>query len=869
MAKETPMMQQHREIKAKYPDAVLLFRVGDFYETFGEDAVVAARVLGITLTSRNNGAAGAIELAGFPHHALDTYLHKLVKAGHRVAVCDQLEDPKEAKGVVKRGVTELVTPGVATADKLLEFKTNNFLAAWYPSGNEYGLAFFDISTGEAYCAQGDAEYADKLLQGLQPAEVLVPKSAQARFKEQYGKEWYLFSLEDWIFTESYGRETLLNHYKTQTLKGFGVEEMRAAITAVGAVLHYLKDTEHPNLQHVTGLQRMMPNTFLWMDRFTVRNLELLSAQDGSPGGLLAAIDTTLTPMGARLLRRRILFPLSDRQKLEARHDAVESFLHNKDLHEAVRSQLKAIGDLERLVAKIPLKKSNPRELLALARGLSKVCTLKFLLSDSGNGALEKLVAPIHTCDEMQERINKTLLEEAPAVAAKGNFIREGVLDELDELRGISRGAKDYLLNLQAREAQATGISSLKVSFNNVFGYYLEVTNTHKDKVPQHWIRKQTLATAERYITPELKEYEEKILGADEKILALEMAAFTELLDFLVPWISRIQQSAKAIANLDCLSAHATTARQWHYVRPTLTDEPTLDLKDARHPVIEQKLPPGESYIANDLFLDRETQQIIILTGPNMSGKSAVLRQTALCVLLAHMGAFVPASAATIGITDRIFTRVGASDNLSGGESTFMVEMTETASIVNNLSERSLVLLDEIGRGTSTYDGISIAWSLVEYLHEHPTRPKTLFATHYHELNDLEDSLPRVKNFHITHRETESKIIFLRKMARGGSRRSFGIQVARMAGMPPSLIARAEELLRHLEQTHADTGNTTQTVPREARPVPREQQIQLSVFNEIPENLRRLQQEIAATDINTLSPVEALLKLNALKGLVGN
>ncbi len=872
MAKETPMMQQHREIKAKYPDAVLLFRVGDFYETFGEDAVIAARVLGITLTARNNGAAGSTELAGFPHHSLDTYLHKLVKAGHRVAICDQLEDPKEAKGVVKRGVTELVTPGMATDDKLLEFKTNNFLAAWLPAGTEYGLAFLDISTGEAYCAQGDAEYADKLLQGLQPAEVLVPKSSQARFREQYGKEWYLFPLEDWIFTESYGRETLLNHYKTQTLKGFGIEDLKAAATAAGAVLHYLKDTEHPNLQHITGLQRMMPDTFLWMDRFTVRNLELLSAQDGSPGGLLAAIDTTLTPMGGRLLRRRIVFPLSDRLKLEARHDAVESFLQNKDLHEATRTQLKAIGDLERLVAKIPLKKSSPRELIALARGLSKVCTLKFILSDSAYPALEKLVAHIHTCDELQERINKTLAEEAPAVAAKGNFIREGVSEALDELRGISRGAKDYLLDLQKREAQTTGISSLKVSFNNVFGYYLEVTHTHKDKVPPTWIRKQTLAAAERYITPELKEYEDKILGADEKILTLEMAAFAELLDFISPWIPRIQQAAKAVANLDCLSAHATTARQWNYVRPTLTDDATLRLKAARHPVIEQKLPPGESYISNDLFLDRDTEQIIILTGPNMSGKSAVLRQTALCVLLAHMGAFVPAAEAYIGITDRIFTRVGASDNLAGGESTFMVEMTETASIVNNLSERSLVLLDEIGRGTSTYDGISIAWSLVEYLHSHATHPKTLFATHYHELNDLENSLGRVKNFHITHQETAHKIIFLRKMARGGSRRSFGIQVARMAGMPPTLISRAEELLHHLEQTHADAGSTgTETSSKKKTPAPVApiQQIQLSVFGDVPEHLRRLQQELEAIDINTLSPVEALLRLNALKASISH
>ncbi len=861
------MMTQHREIKERYPDAILLFRVGDFYETFGEDAITAARVLGITLTKRSNGSASAIELAGFPHHALDTYLHKLVKAGHRVAICDQLEDPKAAKGIVKRGVTELVTPGVATADKLLENKSNNFLAAYFGTPEGGGVAFLDISTGEAFCAQGDGEYLDKLLQGLQPAEVLVPKSQLAKFNETHGKDWYTFTLEDWIFTDTYGYELLTAHFGTQTLKGFGLEELRSAITAAGVILHYLKDTEHPNLQHVTALHRLVADTFLWMDRFTVRNLELLANSEGAAGGLIGAIDATLSPMGARRLRRWLLFPLSDRRRIEARHETVAAFVKDAELHKAVQSHLKQVGDLERLLAKIPLRKSSPRELLALARGLHEVEALRTLLDNSGVPALRALVARVRSAPELEGHIRATISESAPATAQKGNFILDGINPELDRLRNISRGAKDYLLELQQREAKETGISSLKVSFNNVFGYYLEVTHTHKDKVPPQWIRKQTLAGAERYITPELKEYEDTILGADDKIMALEMEVFSQLLDFVMPYIQTVQEAARVVSNIDCLSSFTTTARKWNYVRPQMSDAHVLRLQGARHPVIEQHLPPGESYVPNDLFLDRETEQIIILTGPNMSGKSALLRQTALCVLLAHMGAFVPASGAEIGITDKIFTRVGASDNLSGGESTFMVEMTETASIVNNLTERSLVILDEIGRGTSTYDGISIAWSLGEYLHDHAARPKTLFATHYHELNDLEEGNARIKNYHVTHQEVGNKIVFLRKLAPGGSRHSFGIQVARMAGMPLALITRAEELLITLEKAHGNSGAATGEKLRAAPPAGHSGSLQMNVFDGVAEELRRVQQMLSATDINTLTPVEALLKLAELKGIV--
>jgi DNA mismatch repair protein MutS len=857
-ASETPLMKQHKDIKAKYPDAVLLFRVGDFYETFGEDAHVSSRVLGITLTKRSNGAAASVDLAGFPHHALDTYLHKLVKAGYRVAICDQLEDPKAVKGIVKRGVTELVTPGVATSDKLLENKTNNFLASLYLGDSLCGVAFLDISTGEFYAAQGTAEYMDKLLQSFQPSEVILSKAHQKRFKEEFDSKVYLFATEEWIFQEQYTYDMLLQHFQTQSLKGYGIEDMKAATIAAGAALHYLKDTEHSNLQHISGIQRIVADEFLWMDRFTIRNLELVHSTDENGNCLLKALDNTCTPMGARLLKRWLIFPLFDLHRINQRLDLVEHFIKDQDLLQLI----KQVGDVERLVGKIPLKKANPREVMQLAKSLQFMEQMREHCMQSKHDPLCRLVHAILPLTDTQQRIRSVIVDDAPALAAKGGMIREGVSAELDDLRSISRNGKNYLLQIQQTEAQRTGISSLKISYNNVFGYYLEVTHAHKDKVPQDWIRKQTLANAERYITPELKEYEEKILGAEDKILAIEMAMYQQLLAEVEPYISAIQTNANIIAQLDCLLCFANNAKDYSYHRPTLMQEPVLDIKQGRHPVIEQQLPPGESYVANDILLDKNEQQIIILTGPNMSGKSALLRQTAIITLMAHMGSFVPASAATLGLTDKIFTRVGASDNLSGGESTFMVEMNETASIINNISERSLVLLDEIGRGTSTYDGISIAWSIVEHLHNNPAKPKTLFATHYHELNELENQLPRLRNYHITHKETGNKVIFLRKLAPGGSRHSFGIQVARMAGMPPSLLKRAEEILVTLEEKHGSAGETAQKV-KKILPLPH---MQLNIFDGMTEDMRRIYQLLEHTDINTLTPVEALLKLNELKGI---
>ena len=856
-------MKQHNEIKAKYPDAVLLFRVGDFYETFGEDAIIASKVLGITLTRRGNGAATFIELAGFPHHSLDTYLHKLVKAGYRVAICDQLEDPKLTKGIVKRGVTELVTPGVATSDKLLENRSNNFLAALHLAEPLCGIAFLDITTGEFYAAEGNIEYMDKLLQSFQPSEVLLCKSQVKRFREQFDTKVYTFHLDEWIFKDQYCYDLLLQHFQTLSLKGYGVEDMRAAIIACGAVLHYIRDTEHPNLQHINTLQRIASTDFLWMDRFTIRNLELLNSGYEQGASLLTAIDHTYTPMGARLMKRWLIFPLADMHKIELRLNLVSFFILTPDLHHSLTGLVKQIGDVERLIGKIPLKKANPREVLQLARSLKFMEDIRELCIISPDESLGRLVQPLQPLTEIRNRIISTIVDDAPVLVSKGGAIREGISEELDLLRRISRSGKDYLLQIQQEESARTGISSLKVSYNNVFGYYLEVTHTHKDKVPPEWIRKQTLANAERYITPELKEYEEKILGAEEKILAIEMDIYQQLLAAIEPFIAPIQTNANIIAQLDCLLCFANNARTYNYHRPELVQEPVLDIKGGRHPVIEQRLPPGETYIANDLQLDKTDQQMIILTGPNMSGKSALLRQTAIITLMAHMGSFVPAASATIGLTDKIFTRVGASDNLSGGESTFMVEMNETASIINNITERSLVLLDEIGRGTSTYDGISIAWSIVEHLHNSPAKPKTLFATHYHELNELEHQLARVRNYHITHKETGNKVIFLRKMAPGGSRHSFGIQVARMAGMPVKLLDRANEILATLEEKHATSGDTLQKV-KSIKPAPT---FQLNIFDGVTEDIRRVQQILEDTDINTLTPVEALLKLNELKNVV--
>lgn len=851
-------MQQHGAIKAKYPDAVLLFRVGDFYETFGSDAIIASQVLGITLTKRNNGSAASNELAGFPHHALDTYLHKLVKAGHRVAICDQLEDPKQAKGIVKRGVTELLSPGTATNDKLLEHDTNNFLAAIHEENDVYGLAFTDISTGEFFVAEGNKDYADKLLQSLRPAEVVFQRNKQKQFKENFGTKFYTYHLEEWIFAEAYATELLLKHFQTHSLKGFGVEELKLGTIAAGAVLHYLRDTEHPNLNHITSVQRLDERDYLWMDRFTIRNLELLGS--GADGGhtLLKILDNTVSPMGARLMRRWMVLPLKDMERINERLETVQALILETDLRKQLQSLIKQSGDVERLVAKLPLKKINPREILHLAKGLGFAEQIKELSKTSSNAYLKRLSDTINPCHYIAEKILSEIVDNPPVMISKGDVIKEGVHAELDELRRIAHHSKEFLLEIQQRESEATGIPSLKIAFNNVFGYYLEVTNTHKNKVPAEWTRKQTLANAERYITPELKVYEEKITGAEEKILKIETELFEKLLIELQEYIGPIQTNGQVMAILDCLSCFAENAIQYKYVRPVIQDDAALDIKDARHPVIERHLPVGETYIANDIVLDKEQQQIIILTGPNMSGKSALLRQTGLIVLMAHMGSFVPASAAVIPLTDKIFTRVGASDNLSGGESTFMVEMNETASIINNLSSRSLILLDEIGRGTSTYDGISIAWSIAEFLHQSPQQPKTLFATHYHELNELEEKFPRIKNYHITNKEVGNKVIFLRKLAPGGSTHSFGIHVAKMAGMPVTLIQRANEILKQLEDQRGGSDIKEQL---KQMPV---QKMQLNIFDVHSQTFEDIRHMLSGIDINRLTPVEALLKLQEIK-----
>ncbi len=866
---ETPLMGQHRAIKQKYPDAVLLFRVGDFYETFGEDAVIASQVLGITLTKRNNGAAFSSELAGFPHHALDTYLHKLVRAGYRVAICDQLEDPKTAKGIVKRGVTELVTPGVATNDKLLEHNSNNFLAGIHftQEGNA-GIAFLDISTGEFFVAEGNAEYIDKLLQTLKPAEVIFQRSFQKHFKEVFGSRFYTYTMESWIFDEAYTTENLLKHFNTHSLKGFGIEEMHLGIVAAGSVLHYLKDTEHPNLQHITSIQRIDRDDHLWMDRFTIRNLELISAGMGDGNNLHKVLDNTVSPMGARLLKRWILLPLKDIIRINERLDLVEFFIKEVDLRTKLVQLIKQCGDIERLVSKIPLKKINPREVLQIARGLRHVEEIKQICSNTSNAYLKRLADSLNGCPYIEEKITREIMDNPPVAVAKGGAIANGIHAELDDLRNIATNGKEYLVQLQQKESEKTGISSLKIGFNNVFGYYLEVTNSHKSKVPAEWMRKQTLANAERYITAELKEYEEKITGAEEKILAIEQDIYEKLMLELQDYIAPMQVNGNVLAIQDCLLCFAHNALHFNYKKPELHEEGVLDLKESRHPVIERNLPAGEPYIANDVFLEPATQQVIILTGPNMSGKSAILRQTALITLMAHMGSFVPAASARIPLTDKIFTRVGASDNLSGGESTFMVEMNETASIINNISTRSLILLDEIGRGTSTYDGISIAWSIAEYLHQSPHAPKTLFATHYHELNELENKMARIKNYHITNKEVGNKVIFLRKLAPGGSTHSFGIHVAKMAGMPPALIDRANEILKVLEKKHEDqpAGSAQNNLTDQVKQIAT-QKVQLSIFDAHSETFDDIRKKLQDIDINRLTPVEALMKLNEIKGLV--
>lgn len=885
---DTPLMQQHKAIKQKYPDAILLFRVGDFYETFGHDAVQAANILGITLTKRNNGIDNSNELAGFPHHALDTYLHKLVKAGFRVAICDQLENPKEAKGIVKRGVTELVTPGVATNDKLLEHNSNNFLAAIHFTQNGLGVAFLDISTGEFFIAQGNEEYIDKLLQSLKPAEVIFQRNYLKQFKETFGVKFYTYTLESWIFEEDYANEILLKHFATHSLKGFGIENLNLAIVAAGAILFYLKETEHPNLQHITTIQRIEKDDYLWMDRFTIRNLELGVGGNNDGKTLLSVLDNTVSPMGARLLKRWLVMPLKDINKINERLDAVDFFVANADEKEKLINSIKTIGDIERLVSKLPTKRINPREVLQIAKGLQQIELIKQICSNSSNNYIKRLADGLNTCQFILQKIQNELNENPPIAINKGGAIKVGINQDLDELRNIATNGKEYLLNIQQREAEATGISSLKISFNNVFGYYLEVTNVHKDKVPSSWIRKQTLANAERYITQELKEYEDKIIGAEDKILSIEINLFDKLLLALQDYIAPLQVNANIIAIIDCLLCFANNAIKYSYNKPELHSGFDLAYNKSRHPVIERNLPLGETFIDNDILLDSNNHQIIILTGPNMSGKSAILRQTALITLMAHIGSFVPASTAKVPLTDKIFTRVGASDNLSGGESTFMVEMNETASIINNISQRSLVLLDEIGRGTSTYDGISIAWSIVEYLHFSSFKPKTLFATHYHELNELEENLQGVKNYHVTNKEIGNKVIFLRKLALGGSKHSFGIHVAKMAGMPKNLIDRANEILSVLEEKREGISNTEQKIENidadkfsydnqkvninieslnEKVKLLNNSKLQLSIFDAHSQTFNDIRKILTNIDINRLTPVEALMKLNEIKGMI--
>ena len=858
--KETPLMKQYNEIKAKYPDACLLFRVGDFYETFGEDAIRASKILGIVLTKRGAGSDTETALAGFPHHSLNTYLPKLVKAGLRVAICDQLEDPKMTKTIVKRGVTELVTPGVSMNDEVLQSKSNNFLASIYFGKRIIGISFLDVSTGEFLAAQGNEEYIDKLLQNFSPSEVLVPKQNKANFKEVFGEDYHNFYLEDWVYKEDYAFETLTGHFQTNSLKGFGIEELPEGIIASGAILYYLSETQHNKVQHITSIQRIAEDAYVWMDRFTIRNLELYHSYNPNAVTLLDVIDRTLSPMGGRLLKRWLALPLKDADKVKGRHEVVSYLKENNEVLKSIQYQIKQISDLERLISKIATGKVSPREVVNLKESLDAIIPIKTLALDSKNTAVKTIGDSLHSCDLLREKIKETLNPDAPVSINKGNAIAKGVHAELDELRSISTSGKEYLEGIETRESERTGISSLKISFNNVFGYYIEVRNTHKDKVPTEWIRKQTLVNAERYITEELKEYETKILGAEEKIHQLESQLFEQLVVWISTYIKPVQLNANLIAQLDCLASFTQLAIENNYVCPVLDDTFELEIKNGRHPVIEKQLPVGVPYIANDVYLDRETQQIIMITGPNMSGKSAILRQTALIVLLAQMGSFVPAESVRMGIVDKIFTRVGASDNISMGESTFMVEMNETASILNNLSDRSLVLLDEIGRGTSTYDGISIAWAIAEYLHEHPGRPKTLFATHYHELNEMTEILERIQNYNVSVKELKDTVLFIRKLIKGGSAHSFGIHVAKMAGMPQTVIQKAQKLLKKLEKDHSGEAlNGTKASNDE---------MQLSIFNLDDPLLEEIKDEILNLDINTLTPVEALMKLNEIKRMLG-
>jgi len=859
--KVTPLMKQYNAIKVKYPDAMLLFRVGDFYETFGEDAKKAAHVLGITLTKRGAGSETETALAGFPHHSINTYLPKLVKAGMRVAICDQLEDPKMTKTIVKRGVTELVTPGVALNDEVLNTKTNNFLAAIHFEKKQLGISFLDVSTGEYLVAQGNAEYIDKLLQNFSPSEVLVEKRHKQQFLELFENRFYTFYLDDWVFQPEYAQEKLQNHFKVKSLKGFGIQELSSGIVAAGAVLFYLSETQHKQLSHIQNISRIAEDHYVWMDRFTVRNLELYHGTSNNSVTLLDIIDATISPMGGRLLKRWLALPLKNIEEIQQRHETVNYLINSDEFFETVTYQIKQISDIERLISKVATGKASPREVVYLKNSLQAIIPIKEAAEKSTNASVKQIGKSLNNCSELISKISETVFDDAPVNINKGNAIAKGVSQELDDLRAISTSGKEYLDNMLARETERTGISSLKIAFNNVFGYYIEVRNTHKDKVPEEWIRKQTLVNAERYITEELKEYETKILVAEEKIQLLEQEIFAKLIQYIINFVQPIQQNANGIAKLDCLLSFAKTAIDNNYVRPVLDESTDLEIKNGRHPVIEKQLPIGEEYIANDVVLNRNQQQIIMITGPNMSGKSAILRQTALIVLLAQMGSYVPAQNARIGVVDKIFTRVGASDNISMGESTFMVEMNETASILNNISERSLVLLDEIGRGTSTYDGISIAWAIAEYLHEHPSQAKTLFATHYHELNDMTETFSRVKNFNVSVKELKDTIIFLRKLVAGGSNHSFGIHVAKLAGMPTQVIHRANKILEQLEKNHSnkEVKETLKTVQHE--------EMQLSFFQLDDPLLENIKEEILSTNIDTLTPIEALMKLNEIKRML--
>jgi DNA mismatch repair protein MutS len=855
---ETPLMKQYNAIKAKYPGALLLFRVGDFYETFGQDAVAASKVLDIVLTKRGNGSVSETALAGFPHHSLDTYLPKLVRAGHRVAICDQLEDPRFVKGIVKRGVTELVTPGLSFNDNVLERKQNNFLASIFAGKDAYGVSFLDLSTGEFYAALGNENYVLKLIQGFAPSEIIFSKQSREKFEKLLGDEYNIFALDEWVYGFDYGYEKLINQFKTTSLKGFGIDGFGEAIIAAGAILHYLEDTEHRDTSHISSISRIDEDKYVWLDKFTIRNLEIVSSHNDGGVSLIDILDSTVTPMGSRQLRKWMILPLKDKVAIDERLKIVETFYDNDTFADKVREPLKQIADLERLISKVAVNRINPREMLTLKRSLKCIVPIRQALKEHVSPELQKMADQLHPCEFLLEKIERELREDVSINSNQGGLIKEGIDAELDDLQKISHSGKDFLLQIQKREVERTGISSLKISYNKVFGYYLEVSNANKDKVPTDWIRKQTLVNAERFITEELKVYEEKILHAEEKLVVIEQRIFNSLVHHAAGFIPQIQQNARAIAHLDCLMSFAFVARANKYKKPEINDSLVLDIKAGRHPVIEKQLPAGDTYVPNDIFLDSEKQQILIITGPNMAGKSALLRQTALIVLMAQMGSFVPAEAASIGIVDKIFTRVGASDNLSRGESTFMVEMTETASILNNLSNRSLILMDEIGRGTSTYDGVSIAWAIVEYLHNHgqkECKPKTLFATHYHELNQLEEDLTRVKNFNVSVKEIGDKIIFMRKLKEGGSEHSFGIHVAQLAGMPNRVVFRANEILHFLEKDkHKNEKRKIEDIPK---PTP-----QMSLFEADPRFVE-IEGMLSKLDINTMSPVEALLKLNEL------